>query len=145
MLSINEILIDVSPERVFAVLNDAGRYADWVVGAAEVRDADDAWPAVGTELHHSQGIGPLVLKDETRVLESDPPRRLVLHAEVEPFGTMRVELDLTPAPEGATLVVMDEQPASGIVAAAPDALVDPLLSRRNVASLERLKELAEAR
>jgi len=144
LLSRNEIVIDAPPERVFEVLSDAGLYADWVVGAAEVRDADDAWPAVGSELHHSQGIRPLVIEDETRVLESEPPRRLVLLAEVEPLGTMRIELDLSGTPGGGTRVVMDEEPQSGVVSAAPGAVVDPLLSRRNVASLERLKGIAEA-
>jgi uncharacterized protein YndB with AHSA1/START domain len=143
-LSRNEIVIAAPPQRVFDVLSEPGHYADWVVGAADVRDADDEWPAVGSELHHSQGIGPFVLKDETRVLESEPPRRLVLHAEVEPLGTMLIALDLSGTPDGGTRVVMDEQPASGILAAPPDALVDRALSRRNVASLARLKELAES-
>lgn len=76
----SEIEIAAPPESVWAVLADAQRYWDWVVGAKEVRDADESWPSPGAKLHHSSGVGPLTVEDETRVLESEQPRRLVLHA-----------------------------------------------------------------
>jgi uncharacterized protein YndB with AHSA1/START domain len=144
VLSKNEIIIEAPRERVFAVLGDAGTYADWVVGAVEVRDADESWPDEGSELHHTQGIGgPLVIKDETRVLESEPPSRLVLLAEIEPLGKMHVTIDLFEEPEGRTRVRMLESPAAGFVAATRNPLSDWLLGGRNVVSLKRLKQLTE--
>jgi uncharacterized protein YndB with AHSA1/START domain len=142
-LSKNEIIIEAPRERVFAVLGDAGLYADWVVGAVEVRDADESWPAPGSELQHTQGIGPLVIKDETRVLESEPPAHLVLLAELEPLGSMQVTLDLYEEPGDRTRVRMLESPASGVLAATRNPLGDWLLAGRNVVSLGRLKRLAE--
>jgi uncharacterized protein YndB with AHSA1/START domain len=144
-LSKNEISIDAPRERVFAVLADATTYADWVVGAVEVRAADESWPDEGSKLHHTQGIGPVVIKDETRVLESEPPSHLVLLAELEPLGKMQVTLDLYEEPDGTTRVRMLESPAAGILAATRNPLSDWLLAGRNVVSLRRLKRLAEAR
>jgi len=139
-VSRNEITIGVPRERVFAVLGDASTYADWVVGASDVRDADENWPEAGTKLHHTQLH---VLEDETRVLESDPPGRLVLLAELQALGTMRVTLDLYEEPGGQTRVVMEETPEAGAVAVTRTPLTDLALKGRNVVSLRRLKELAE--
>jgi uncharacterized protein YndB with AHSA1/START domain len=143
-MSKNEILIEAPRERVFAVLGDASTYSEWVVGAVDVRDADESWPAEGSELHHTQGIGPLVIKDETRVLESEPPAHLVLLAELEPLGSMQVTIDLFEEPGDRTRVRMLEAPASGVLALARNPLSDWLLTGRNVVSLGRLKRLAEA-
>jgi uncharacterized protein YndB with AHSA1/START domain len=142
-MSKNEIVIDAPRERVFAVLGDASTYADWVVGAVEVRGADENWPEVGSELHHTQGIGPLVIKDDTRVLEAEPPSHLVLLAELGPAGSMQVTIDLFEEPAGGTRVRMLESPASGAVALTRTPLSDWLLHGRNVVSLNRLKRLAE--
>jgi uncharacterized protein YndB with AHSA1/START domain len=44
----NRVHIEASRDDVFAVLADAERYPDWVVGAAEVERHDDEFPAVGS-------------------------------------------------------------------------------------------------
>jgi uncharacterized protein YndB with AHSA1/START domain len=137
----NEIEIAASPERVWAVLADAQRYADWVVGAQDVQDADASWPAPGSRLRHRTGVGPLAIEDETRVEEAEPPTRLVLHAKVGPAGAFRVTLVLR-ADAAGTTIFMDEEPVDGIATVTPG--VDPAVHARNTISLERLKELAEA-
>ncbi len=71
--------IDVPPERVWAVLADPDSYAHWVVGSRDTRDADPRFPAEGTSFHHTVALGPIDLEDETEVVESDAPHRLVLH------------------------------------------------------------------
>ena len=76
----NQIEIAAPPERVWAVLADPQCFDDWVVGAQDVRDADASWPAVGSKLHHSTGVGPLTVDDETAVEVAEPPTRLVLLA-----------------------------------------------------------------
>jgi uncharacterized protein YndB with AHSA1/START domain len=55
----NEVGIDAACERVFAVLADGPRYHEWVMGAADVRAADEEWPAPGSRIHHSTGVGKL--------------------------------------------------------------------------------------
>ena len=51
-MAIVEKVIDAPPEQVWAVLADGWTYSDWVVGTVHVRDVDDDWPRVGSELHH---------------------------------------------------------------------------------------------
>ena len=53
--SVNEILVDSPPSRVFAVLADPTTYPDWLVGAQAIRDVDPAWPAPGAKFSHRIG------------------------------------------------------------------------------------------
>jgi uncharacterized protein YndB with AHSA1/START domain len=136
----NEIEIDAPPERVWEVLANPECFDDWVVGAKDVRDADDTWPAVGSKLHHSSGVGPLTIDDETRVEASDPPHRLVLLAELGVVGEFRVTLELRPTPTG-TKLWLHEEPVAGLADHVPGT--DSAIHARNSISLERLKALAE--
>jgi uncharacterized protein YndB with AHSA1/START domain len=136
--------IAASPERVFAELTDAWMIPVWLVGAAHIRGVDDPWPTVGARLHHSVGPWPVSVSDSTEVIEHDPPRRLVLHARMWPFGEALVDLALEADGDG-TLVTMSEGAARG-----PARLVDnPLqrwaLRKRNKESLARLATVAEKR
>lgn len=134
--------IAAAPERVWAVLADADNYAHWVVGARDIRHADSRFPALGSSFHHTLALGPIDLKDESEVVESDPPRRLVLHVKARPFGRGVVELDL--APEGSgTRVTMREGPLSLAARALHNPVMDLLLHGRNTESLRRLGALAE--
>src|SRR3954454_378602 len=101
-----------TPEEVFDVLSDGWRYPSWVVGASHVRAVEPGWPAVGTRIHHSSGLWPVLLKDETRGERSEPPHRLTLLARGRPWGEARVDLTLT-AQDGGTLVTLEEEAVSG--------------------------------
>jgi uncharacterized protein YndB with AHSA1/START domain len=137
----NVALIPASPDRIWSVFTDPGSYGYWVVGSDTIRDADGDWPQPGTKIHHRVGAGPLKLNDDTQVVESDPGRRLVLHARARPFGTARVELQLDP--EGtSTRVVMIEEPGDRLSRLLHNPLADMLLHRRNETALRRLTELA---
>jgi carbon monoxide dehydrogenase subunit G len=136
----NEIEIQAPPERVWEVLADPHCFDDWVVGAQNVRDADASWPAVGSKLHHSTGVGPLTVDDETSVEVSERPTRLVLLAQVGAAGAFRVTLELRPAAAGTTLW-MHEEAVDGIADHVPGT--DSAIHVRNEISLERLKALAE--
>jgi carbon monoxide dehydrogenase subunit G len=136
----NEIEIQAPPERVWAVLADPQCFDDWVVGAQDVRDADASWPAVGSKLHHSTGVGPLTVDDETSVEVSEPPTRLVLLAQVGAAGAFRVKLELRATATGTSLW-MHEEAVEGIADHVPGT--DSAIHVRNDISLERLKQLAE--
>ena len=140
MAAENEIEIDTPPERVWEVLANPESFDDWVVGAKDVRDADDTWPAVGSKLHHSSGVGPLTIDDETRVEASEPPHRLVLHAQRGAAGSFRVTLELRATPAG-TKLWMSEEPVAGLADHVPGT--ESAVHLRNDISLERLKGLAE--
>jgi len=143
-MAVNEIHIDTSPERVFAVLADWRSYGDWVVGSRYMRGADPGFPAAGTRFHHQVGVGPLHLNDHTKVLEVDQPRKLVLKAKARPLGTAIV--DMTMEPEGSgTKVTMREDPGDTLSAFVFNPLTHLLVRGRNTESLDRLKRLAEER
>ncbi len=134
--------IAAPPERVWAVLADPDNYAQWVVGSRDVRDADPTFPAEGASFGHTFAFGPIDLRDETEVVESDAPRRLVLHVKARPLGRGTVELDLAAVGDG-THVTMHEGPASPIARLFYNPLMDLVLHGRNVEALRRLAALAE--
>lgn len=137
-------VIAASPERVFNVLADGWNYPLWVVGASYMRSVDAGWPAVGTCLHHSVGVWPLLIEDTTEVLAMEPDRKLVLHARAWPTGAARVELDLAPHGDG-TLVTMGEQAVDGPARLVPSAVQRALMVPRNRESLARLDAIARNR
>ncbi len=96
----NTRVIRTTPDRVWDVLADGWLYPLWVVGATRMRAVDAGWPEVGTKLHHSVGVWPLVLDDNTEVLECDPGRHLRLRARGWPIGEAEVALTLSPSGAG---------------------------------------------
>lgn len=143
-MAITEAVIAAPPERVFGFLADGRSYERWVVGAKRIRGVDPGWPAPGSKIHHSVGIGPLVIKDTTKVAEVHEPSRLVLEARVRPTGVARVDIELRPE-GGGTRIVMREAPVSGPISHLPSAVTDWLIDRRNRRALDRLKAMAEER
>jgi uncharacterized protein YndB with AHSA1/START domain len=129
--------IPALPERIWAVLAEPTRYAEWVVGTKGVHGSDGDWPARDARFHHTVGIGPLHLHDSTSVLESEPPCRLVLRVRVRPLGHARVVLELTPSEVG-TRVVMTEEPTSPL-ASLGQKILEPVIHARNVEALRRLE------
>lgn len=137
-----ESVIDAAPEDVFAVLADPRSYAVWVVGSRHVSAADEDWPAAGSGFDHTVGMPPVTIDDETVVLESDPPRRLKLHAKARPLPSAIVTLELRPEGSG-TRVVMVEDFAHPLVNLIAGPLGHGLIRLRNIESLRRLKALVE--
>jgi hypothetical protein len=131
-----------TPEDVFRVLGDGWLYPSWVVGASRMRDVDDAWPAAGTELHHSFGTWPLLIDDKTVVEACDAPHRLVLRARGWPIGEARVVIDIK-ARGDRSVVRIQEEAVAGPGRFVPDAIMDVLLHWRNSETLHRLAYLAE--
>lgn len=139
-MAANEIHVDAAPDDVFSILTSARRYADWVVGAKRIRGVDDDWPQPGSKLHHTVGAGPLTIADSTKVMEFDPPRRIVLEARVRPVGRARVEVIVDPDGSGSRVRMVED------VIGAPGLLkrvVDPAIRSRNAEALRRLRQLCE--
>jgi uncharacterized protein YndB with AHSA1/START domain len=125
---------------VWAVLMEPHSYPRWVVGARAFRGADTDWPADGSVFHHAVGLGPLQLKDHTKLLEHEDGRRVVLEARARPAGRAEVVLTLEEVP-GGTEVVMRERATTGPGAYVPQRLHDALVGRRNREGLRRLADL----
>ena len=139
----NESVISVPVEQVFAVLADPYRYHEWVVGAKEIRGVDGQWPEPGSVFHHSIGVGPVTLQDNTECLEVEEPHRIMLEARARPLGRARIEMRLTEV-EGGTRVTMDEVAVSPPLMKLLNPVIDPLIHARNVEALRRLAIAAGA-
>ena len=132
----------VPTDDVWAVLSDGWTYSAWVVGTVKIREVDPGWPIVGAKLHHAFGAWPLMIKDETEVLECDPGSRLLMQARGWPMGEATVELVLHPAGDH-TVVELFEEPTVGPGAWLNNPLVDAVGKKRLEETLERLRRLVE--
>ncbi|MDQ2851445.1 MAG: SRPBCC family protein [Actinomycetota bacterium] len=136
--------IKATPEQVFAVLGDGWLYSGWVVGTSHMRAVQDNWPTDGSKLFHASGVWPLVTRDETVVLTSQPPTLLVLQAKGGPIGQARIELRLS-AQGNACRVEMDETPTHGPGHWLHNPLTAAGIQRRNIEALNRLAAIVERR
>ena len=109
-----------------------------------MREVDDHWPAEGAQLHHSVGIWPALIDDQTQVLESVPDQLLRLEAQGWPIGEAEVTIRLRPSGAG-TEVEIEEDVASGPGRLLPSPLRQPILKWRNTETLRRLGYIAERR
>ncbi|HJS93677.1 MAG TPA: SRPBCC family protein [Solirubrobacteraceae bacterium] len=138
----NDIFISAPVEDVFELLADPRAYATWVVGSREIRAADRHWPAPGARLGHTIGIPPVLIKDETMVIQARPPVRLQLRARARPLPSARITLDLQPERDGTRLTMVEDLENVFLnVAAGP--LGHIAIRLRNREALRRLKSMAE--
>src|SRR5680860_109118 len=101
-----------SPQQVWAVLSDGYRYSEWVQGTREIREVEAGWPAPGTSIHFTVGIGPITHQDKTTSRECIPAQLLELEAYAWPAGTARVGLRVSPSGTGS-IITMNEHPLRG--------------------------------
>ena len=131
----------VSPEAVWEVLADAGKYGYWVVGSKVIRDEEPGWPEPGSKFHHTIGAGPFTLSDHTESLEAQRPALLKIRAKGRPVGTATVTMRMH-ARNGGTVVEMTENPDGVFAPLALNPLLHVATKLRNSESLMRLEELA---
>ena len=140
--------VNAPPEFVWSVLADGWMYATWVVGASRIREVDPGWPAVGSRIHHSVGLWPTLLDDNTEVLESvasGPVRELLLQARAWPAGEAQVRLLVTSARADHSTVSIVEDVTSGPGRLIPRPARQLLIVPRNKETLQRLALIAEGR
>jgi uncharacterized protein YndB with AHSA1/START domain len=136
--------IDASSKAVWEVLADGWLYPSWVVGAARMRDVDQAWPEVGAKLHHSVGNWPLLLDDRTEVLDAVPGRFLRLKAHGWPAGAAEVIIEIEDeGPRSRVHIREDAIEGPGVLL--PKPLRQLAIGPRNREALRRLAFLAEGR
>ena len=136
--------IAATRQQVWNVIADGWTYSQWVVGNTRMRAVDPSWPAPGATIHHTIGIWPVVLNDETQVESSTPPEELVLLAKSRPFGGARITLRLMDTGKGCR-VEMAEVPVGGPLNLVPRRLALAAAYPRNRECLTRLAALAERR
>ncbi|HET6735905.1 SRPBCC family protein [Mycobacterium sp.] len=131
-------------QQVWNVIADGWTYSQWVVGNTRMRAVDPNWPAPGSTIHHTIGVWPVVLNDETVVETSIPNEELVLHAKGRPFGGARITLRLFDTPDGCR-IEMAEVPVGGPLNWVPRRLALAAAYPRNRECTARLAALAERR
>jgi hypothetical protein len=136
--------IHASPRAVWDVLADGWLYPVWVVGASRMRVVEDEWPQDGSRLHHSLGVWPLLINDDTEVVESRPEALLSLRGRGWPLGEVAIVIRTRPV--GAeTEVVIEEDVVAGPGRLVPKPVRALALRWRNVETLRRLAYIAERR
>ena len=132
-----DLIIDAPVGAIWAVLADARSYSLWVVGAKDIRDVEGPWPEPGSKFHHTLGMGPLTLQDNTKSLALDEGRYLAIEARARPLGRARVDFVLSPS-NGGTTVTIKETFVSPPLMRMFNPLFAPLIRGRNVQTLRRL-------
>ncbi|WP_306324463.1 SRPBCC family protein [Streptomyces venezuelae] len=141
-MAVRHRLIHAAPNRVWDVLSDASRYADWVVGTSDSHAARGRWPELDSALEYTVRIGPWSVSGTTVVRRVDAPRELELEVDSGPVGTARVAIDVRPW--GAeSLVIVDEHPLRGVGGALHNAALDALIQLRHRDMLRRLADVVE--
>ncbi len=138
----SEIFIDAPVEAVFELLSDPHTYPAWLVGTREIRAADQRWPARGAWFAHTIGVPPLLIKDETTVIQVLPPSRLRLRARARPLPSARVTFELQSEGDGTRLAMVEDL-ESWMLNLAAGPLGHAAVRARNRETLRRLKALAE--
>ena len=141
-MSINVTTMKCAPEAVFDVLAEGWLFPVWVVGASRMRAVDDAWPAENSQLHHSFGVWPALINDETTMLEWDPPRRMRIQPKGWPIGEANVIIEVKPRGSGC-IVRITEFASAGPGTLIPSPILDLALFHRNTETLRRLAFIAE--
>ncbi|RBY82387.1 SRPBCC family protein [Geodermatophilus sp. TF02-6] len=143
-MAVVNVLVQRRPEQVWDVLADGSSYAEWVVGTREIRAVDDGWPALGTRIHYTVGLGPVTLNGSTTVRHVEPGRQLGLEADAQPIGSARIAIDLLDWGDD-TVVVLDEHPLRGPGYRLHNTLSDAVLLLRGRPMVHNLARLVERR
>ncbi|MER7765179.1 SRPBCC family protein [Streptomyces sp. NPDC097619] len=133
-------VIEAAPDRVWSVLADSSRYADWVVGTSDSRPARGRWPELGASLEYTVRIGPCRLEGTTVVRRTAPPYELELEVDSGPLGTARVAIEIRPWGQ-ESLVIIDEHPLRGVAGALHNFALDAVIQLRHRDMLRRLAEV----
>jgi hypothetical protein len=131
-------------QQVWDVVADGWTYSQWVVGNTRMRAVDLRWPAAASKIHHTVGVWPLVLNDETEVESSTPLEELILLAKGRPLGGARIVLRLFDIQDGCR-IEMAEVPVGAPLNLVPRRLALAAAYPRNRECLARLAALAERR
>jgi uncharacterized protein YndB with AHSA1/START domain len=136
--------IAAPPERLWELVSDTARYAEWVVGTAKVsRPAGQA--ALGTTYEEINPIaGPWRAKTRWSVIEFDPPRRQVHRSEDIPIASeFLVTIEIEPSAHDSEITVTLQATSSlGVLGAALCRLLEPQTRRDNERTVRNLAELA---
>ena len=141
MLHVSETaVLAAPPERVWEVVSDTRRYAEWVTGTDEVTRTDGPAAPGSTYDEVNPILGPWKTRTRWTVAEFDAPRRQVHTSPDLPLQRrFDVVMELEPAGDGTrfTLTLRGE-PAAGPLGAAFARVMRSSVARDNRRTVEQL-------
>jgi uncharacterized protein YndB with AHSA1/START domain len=148
MLSVtSDAVLAAPPERVWELISDTQRYAEWVEGTRAVTRTDGPARAGSTYDEVNPIVGPWTARTRWTVEEFEPVRRQVHTSPDLPLlRRMDIVMELAPDGDGTRLTLMlRAEPALGPVGAAFGRLLRPKVARDNRRTLAHLAELVQPR
>jgi uncharacterized protein YndB with AHSA1/START domain len=137
-------VLAAGPERVWELIGDTRRYAEWVVGTDAVTRTDGPADSGSTYDEANTILGPWKARTAWRVVEFDPPRRQV-HASGDVPLSRRFEVVMELAPEGAgTRFTLTLRAAPSRVGTVLGRLMRASVARNNRRTVANLARLVEA-
>lgn len=137
--------IDAPLDRLWDLLCDTGRYAEWVEGTVEVVRTDGEARLGSTYDERNKFLGPWKARSRWRVTEFERPRRMVHVAERFPLVSgLHVDWELAPAAHGGTDAVfgVEYTPALGPLGTLLDRWMVRGVRADHERTLENLRALA---
>ena len=132
------------PERVWELMSDTSRYAEWVEGTAEVTRTDGPAKPGSTYDEVNPLVGPWKARTRWTVTEFEPPRRQVHRGEGIPFmRDFQVITELTPAGDATEVTVtLRGEPGAGPLGAVFARLMRGQTDKENRKSVGNFAALA---
>jgi carbon monoxide dehydrogenase subunit G len=136
--------VPAPPERVWELLSDTGRYAEWVAGTDQVTRTDGPAREGSTYDEVNPIIGPWKAKTRWRVTEFEPPLRQIHMGEGLPLSSeFAVVMEAEHEADGTRVkLTLRGTPALGPIGSAFAALMRGQVDRDNRRSVEAFAELA---
>lgn len=133
------------PDVAWALLEDPRSFRYLVPGARRIRRFHPRWPEPGTEVQHTVGLPPLLVRDCTEVLAAEPPERLLLEARLRHLGSLHVEFCFRPHGPGTRLTIRESVSAGPLAAPGLRQATEIAIAFRNLDICRRYRRLVKKR
>jgi uncharacterized protein YndB with AHSA1/START domain len=136
--------IAATPERVWELVCDTSRYAEWVAATAAVSRTDGPAKNGSTYDEVNPIVGPWSAKTHWTVIEFDPPRRQVHRSEDIPFASeFLVITEIAPSGDGSEVTsTLRLRPSLGAFGASILKALKSKNAKDNERTVRTLAELA---
>ncbi len=137
-------VIAAAPERLWELVSDTSRYAEWVAGTAAVLRTDGPARLNSTYDEINPIVGPWRAKTRWTVVELDPPHRQVHRTEDIPLASeFLVIIEIAPSGDGnEVMFTLRAKPSLGVLGASILGVLKSQTRKDNERTVRNLAELA---
>lgn len=136
-------VIAAAPERLWELVSDTSRYAEWVAGTAVVTRTDGPAREGSTYDEINPIVGPWRAKTRWTVIEFDPPRRQVHRGEDVPLASeFLVIIEIVPSGDGSEATfTLRAKSSLGMLGASILGILKSQMRKDNERTVQNLDEL----